>query len=156
MHIIFTLFSISLLHHFAGKTWPQSTRALSFLLGSSPRRWSHTLAGGRWRCRNTLACLGDARSRCWWSSMCLSVCGCGPKMLYTKPVVKADYVSCSALPSPLWLKALFLISRHLLHSHGFKSSKPVSVVELLTVLSVRTWRDITSNQVPISQPQKLE
>lgn len=46
MHIIFTLFSVSLLHHFAGKTWPQSTRALSFLLGSSPPEViSHTSRG---------------------------------------------------------------------------------------------------------------
>lgn len=115
--------------------------ALSFLLGSSPRRWSHTLAAGRWRCRNTLACLGDARSRCWWSPMCLPVCGWGPTMPYIKPVVWVYYVLSSALHSPFWLKVLFLISKVLLHALCFTSSKPVSVVELFIALSARTWSD---------------
>lgn len=44
MHIIFTLFSVSLLHHFAGKTWPQSTRAFVLLAQLfSPEVISHTL-----------------------------------------------------------------------------------------------------------------
>lgn len=46
MHIIFTLFSVSLLHHFAGKTWPQSTHAFVLLAQLfSPEVISHTSSG---------------------------------------------------------------------------------------------------------------